>query len=133
MRKFNTQITKQFAIGQNQGCIAIATGHEHHAGAAQHLGLRHADRLRASRRACRLWHGLRASLAANLRNAWQTCTQFTDAAAAALAAQPAKPSSYRLSKSAMYGMSVAGLLPVAVRRLPVAIATGMPMPRSADC
>jgi hypothetical protein len=132
MRTFNTQITKQIAFGQRQGCLAVATGCERPFSAAQHLGLRHADRLHDSRR-----HDLRSALAANLQNAWQNALHLldlaVDAIAVAVTGQPTKSKSYRMPASASYGMPMVGLVPVAVCRLPVAIATGTPMPRSADC
>jgi hypothetical protein len=138
MRTFNAQITKQIAIGFCQGCIAVATGCERSFSAAQHLGLRHAARLHVSRRQIsQLWHGLRSALAANLQNAWHSTAQLLDLAADALALpvtmQSTKSKSYRMPGSAFYGMSMVGLVPVAVCRLPVANATGTPMPRSADC
>jgi hypothetical protein len=138
MRTFNAQITKQIAIGFCQGCIAIATGCERSFSAAQHLGLRLAERLHTSRRQIsQKWHGLRSALAANVQNAWQNTAQILDLAADALALpvtmQTTKSKSYRMPGSAWYGMPVVGLVPVAVCRLPVAHATGTPMPRSADC
>jgi hypothetical protein len=142
MRTFNAQITKQIAIGQRQGCLAVATGCERSFSAAQHLGL-HIDRLHGSRRhdgrrgISRLWHGLRTALVANLQNAWLCAADVLDLAIDAIASagtmQPTQSKSYRMPASAWYGMSVVGLVPVAVCRLPVAIATGTPMPRSADC
>ncbi|HEX4142831.1 MAG TPA: hypothetical protein VHY91_04710 [Pirellulales bacterium] len=142
MRTFNTQITKQIAIGQSQGCVAVATGCERPFSAAQHLGL-HSDRLHDSRRhdgrsgLGQLWHGLRTALVTNLQHTWHCAANCLDLAADALASagtmQPTKSKSYRLPLSARYGMAMVGLVPVAVCRLPVAIATGTPMPRSADC
>jgi len=142
MRTFNAQITKQIAIGQRQGCLAVATGCERPFSAAQHLGLEHADRLHSRRHDGRrglsqLWHGLRSALVAEVRNTWLSAAHLLDLAADAIAMavtmQPTKSKSYRLPGSAWYGMPVVGLVPVAVCRLPVAIATGTPMPRSADC
>jgi hypothetical protein len=133
MRTFNTQITKQIAIGQSQGCLAVATGCERPFSAAQHLGLRHADRLLDSRRPSHLWHGLRSALVANVQNAWLCAANLLDLAADALTMQPTQSKSYRMPASAWFGMPMVGLVPVAVCRLPVAIATGTPMPRSADC
>ena len=138
MRTFNTQITKQIAIGQSQGCLAVAKGCERPFSAAQHLGLEHADRLHDSlRRLSQLWHGLRSALVANVRNAWLCAANCLDLAIEAIAiagtAKSTQSKSYRMPGSAWYGMPVVGLVPVAVCRLPVAIATGKPMPRSADC
>lgn len=133
MRTFTTQITKQIAFGQSQGCDAVATGCERTFSAAQHLGLEHTDRLHHSRRQLsQLWHGSRSALVANVQNAWQNASQLWNLAVDAMT-KPTKSKSYRMPASAMYGMSLVGLVPVAVCRLPVAIATGTPMPRSADC
>jgi hypothetical protein len=138
MRTFNAQITKQIAFGQRQGCLAIATGCERPSSTAQHLGLQHADRLHDSRRRLsQLWHGLRSALTANVQNAWQNASRIlavaVDAFAFADTLQPTKSKSYRMPASASYGMAMVGVVPVAVCRLPVAIALGTPMPRSADC
>jgi hypothetical protein len=138
MRTFNAQITKQITIGGRQGCLAVATGCERPFSAAQHLGLEHTGRLHRSRRQLsQLWHGLRSALVANVQNTWLSAAHILDLAADAMAmadtAQPTRSKSYRMPGSAWYGMSAVGLVPVAVCRLPVAIATGTPTPRSADC
>ena len=75
---------------------------------------------------------LAVRLGCQSQNAWQY------AALSDLVGDPAdtdsrRIESYRMPASALYGMPMVGLVPVAVRRLPVANATGMPMPRSADC
>jgi hypothetical protein len=132
MRTFINQITRQFAIGQRQGRIAVATGCQRTFSAAQHLVLRHDGRLHRGHRHSHLGFGQDA-LAAVILNAWQNALHFWDLAADAVG-KPASSKSYRMPLSASYGMSKVGLVPVAVCRLPVAIAaTGMPMPRSADC
>jgi hypothetical protein len=134
MRTFNTEISKQTAIGQGQGCIAIATKCERSLVAAQHLGLGHADRLHLSRRQLsQQWHGVRSAFVADLQNAWRIAASIWNLAAVAVTKQPTKSLRHTMPGSAFYGMPVVGLVPVAVRRLPVANAIGTPMPKSADC
>jgi hypothetical protein len=123
MRTINTQISKQTAIGQIQGCVAIATECGRTL-AAQHLDLGLSHRLH-SRQLSHLWHGLRSALIGAAQNAWQLAAQILNS--------PGKAGTKRPTNWAFYLMPVVGLVPVAARRLPVADAIGMPMPRSADC
>ena len=130
MRTFISQISKQTAIGQDQGRIAAVIGCERTACAAQHLGPGHAGRLHESRRQLsQLWHGLRSALAVGLDSAWHCalalCPSASDTAT--------KAGVFKPTKSAWYSMPSLGLMPVAARRLPVVNPIGMPMPGSADC
>jgi hypothetical protein len=132
MRTFNNQISKQTAIGIRQGRIAAVIGCGRTGAAAQHLGSGHAARLHQAGRGqlSQLWHGLWSALAASLDSAWHCASALC---AATISGTATDAGAFKPVKSTWYSMSTMGLVPVAVRRLPVANAIGMPMPGSADC